>query len=213
MSPALLLAAHEAHDVAFRFLVGVADLDMHQEAVELRLRQGIGALLLDRILGRHHHEQRGQGMGFVADGDNPLLHRLQQRRLHFGRRAVDLVGQHQVGEDRAGLELERPLPALGEIDFRPGDVGRQKIGRELDAREVGLQVMSQAFDRPRLRQTRQPLDQQIAVGEQAEDQPVDHRLLADDAAADAGFQRKDRVARAHRATADSIAPWSSRRPP
>ena len=34
----------------------------------------------------------------------PLLHRLQQRRLHFGRGGVDFVQQHDVAKQRAGDE-------------------------------------------------------------------------------------------------------------
>jgi hypothetical protein len=48
--------------------------------------------------------RNGGGSSWVcaADGRHlALLHRLQQRGLGLGRRAVDLVGQQQVGEDRA----------------------------------------------------------------------------------------------------------------
>ena len=40
-------------------------------------------------------------MGLAADRDLPLLHGFEQRRLHLGGRAVDLVGKHEIGEDRA----------------------------------------------------------------------------------------------------------------
>src|SRR5262249_9784043 len=43
----VLLAAHEPDDLAFRRLVGVADEDVHDEAVELGLGERVGALLLD----------------------------------------------------------------------------------------------------------------------------------------------------------------------
>ena len=44
--------------------------------------------------------------GAALDGDLLLLHRLEQRRLGLGGRAVDLVGEQQPGEERAGPELE-----------------------------------------------------------------------------------------------------------
>jgi hypothetical protein len=50
----------------------------------------------------------GHAVGGAGDGHLALLHRLEQRRLHLGRRAVDLVGEHDVGEDRAGLEAKLP---------------------------------------------------------------------------------------------------------
>ena len=47
---------------------------------------------------------RGSGVADAVDRDLPLLHRLEQRRLGLGRRAVDLVGEQQVGEDRTLAE-------------------------------------------------------------------------------------------------------------
>ena len=45
-------------------------------------------------------------MAVAARGHLPLLHRLEQGGLGLGRRAVDLVGQDQVGEDRPGHEAQ-----------------------------------------------------------------------------------------------------------
>ena len=39
-----------------------------------------------------------------------LLHRLEQRRLGLGRRAVDLVGEHHVGEDRPLMNRKTRWP-------------------------------------------------------------------------------------------------------
>ena len=36
----------------------------------------------------------------------PLFHRFEQRGLRLGRRAVDLVGEHDVGDDRPGTRRE-----------------------------------------------------------------------------------------------------------
>ena len=52
-----ILLAVELDDLAFGFLIGVGDNDVHEEAIELRLRQRIGAFLFDRVLGRQHHEE------------------------------------------------------------------------------------------------------------------------------------------------------------
>ena len=80
--------------------------DLHQEAVELRFGQRIGAFHLDRILSGHHQERRFELVGGGAAGDGAFLHGFEQRGLRLGRGAIDLVGQHQVGEDRAGLEAQ-----------------------------------------------------------------------------------------------------------
>ncbi len=87
--------------------IGVADLDRHQEAVELRLGQRIGADLLDRILRGDDEEGIGQLARLAVLRHLPLLHRLHQRALRLRRRAVDLVGEHDRMEDRARVEAER----------------------------------------------------------------------------------------------------------
>ena len=48
----------------------------------------------------------GQIVGSPAAGGPAFLHGLEQGRLGLGRRAVDFVGQQEVGEDGAGHELE-----------------------------------------------------------------------------------------------------------
>ncbi len=94
---------HAVEDLPLLVLRRVGDLQLEHEAVHLRLGQGVGAFLLDRVLRREHEERVGQGMRLVADRHLPLLHRFEERALHLRRRAVDLVREHDVGEDRALL--------------------------------------------------------------------------------------------------------------
>ena len=56
VGPVLLDAGGLDQDAPLGVAVGIADVDLQQEAVELRLGQRIGALLLDRVLGRQHVE-------------------------------------------------------------------------------------------------------------------------------------------------------------
>ena len=88
-------------DVELLLLVGVVDQDVEHEPVELRLGQRVGPFLLDRVLRGQDEERVGQPVPLAADGDLPLLHGLEQGRLGLGRGPVDLVGQDDVGEDRA----------------------------------------------------------------------------------------------------------------
>ena len=80
---------------------GVAHVHQEHEAVELRLGQRVGALLLDGVLGGEDQERQVQRVGAAAGGDAVLLHRLQQRGLRLRRGAVHLVGEDDVGEERA----------------------------------------------------------------------------------------------------------------
>ena len=117
----------------------VADRDPRHEPVALGLGQGVGALHLDRVLGRDHHERRVELVRRAVDGDLPLLHALQQRGLGLGRGPVDLVADHDVGEDAARAELE--LPGVLVEDRDAGDVGGQQVGGELDAPHRAVDAM------------------------------------------------------------------------
>lgn len=156
------LATRLLEDAAFHRSLRVADLDVHEEAVELGFRQRVGAFLLDRVLCRHHQEQLWQVVGAAADRNLALGHGFEQRRLHLGRGAVDLVGQHQVMEDRALLEHEGA--GLRTVDLGAGDVGGEQVGSELDTVELGFEAFGEVLDGLGLGQSRRAFHQQVAVG-------------------------------------------------
>jgi hypothetical protein len=101
---------------------------VQQKTIQLRLRQWIGAGLLERVLRRHHHEQRRQRARHAAPRDLVFLHRFQQRGLHLGGGEDDFV------EQRAFDEFELPLV----VDIRADEVTRQQVGGELDAAEAAV---------------------------------------------------------------------------
>jgi hypothetical protein len=151
---------------------------LKHEAVELGLGEGVGALLLEGVLGRHHEEGRGERVGRALDRHAALLHRLEQGGLGLGRRAVDLVGEDDLSEDRARLELELALdaPALSfrlDDDGRARDVGGHEVGGELDAAEVEVDGLAQRADQERLADARDTLEQGVPPGEQAGEHAVD----------------------------------------
>ena len=106
----------------FFLRAGIADVDLHQEAIHLRDRQCIGALGIERIHRRHDDEGIRKRVRLRADRHLALLHRFEQRRLDFSRCAIDFVGKHDVAEDRSQDGGERAL-ALVE-DTRADDVAR-----------------------------------------------------------------------------------------
>ena len=137
----------------------VADRDPHEEAVELRLRQRIRPLVLDRVLRREDEKRRREQMRRVLDRDLPLLHRLEQRGLRLRRGAVDLVGKEKIGEDRAGPEHEVRRPLVE--DLRAGDVARHEIRRELDARELERRRLREGARDEGLREPGVVLDEHV----------------------------------------------------
>src|SRR4051794_31917357 len=115
--------------------VRIAQHRLHEEPVELRLRQRERSFVLDRVLGRHDEERILEQARLAVDGDLLLGHRLEEGGLRLWHCAVDLVDEDDVREDGAGPELEVAL-ALVE-DGEAGDVGRLEIRRALDARRHG----------------------------------------------------------------------------
>ena len=177
-------AGRPVHDRDEVLLGRERDHDLEQEAVELRLGQGIGALHLERVLGREHEERRIEREALAGDRDLVLLHRLEQARLGLRRRPVDLVGEDEVGEDRAGLEAEDALAALLDEDVRAGDVGRHQVRRELDPVERAVDDVGDRPDEHRLAEAGHALEQDVAVGEEAGQRLADEVALADDDPAD-----------------------------
>ena len=78
-------AGHALDDHELLELARVVDEHFHHEAVDLGLGQRVGALGLDRVLGRHHEERLGHLVGLAPDRHLSLLHHLQERALHLGR--------------------------------------------------------------------------------------------------------------------------------
>ena len=76
-----------------RFRGRIAHDTLEQEAIELRLRQRIRALVFRRILRRKYGEHFVERARATIDGDLPFRHRLEQRRLRFCRCAIYLVGE------------------------------------------------------------------------------------------------------------------------
>jgi len=178
----LRAAVAPGQEFPFRGRIGVAQVDRHQEAVQLRLGQRVGADLLDRVLRGDDEERGGQLARLAVQRHLPLLHRLEQRALRLGRRAVDLVGEHDRMEDRPGVEAERMR--LRVVDRHAEHVGRQEVARELHARVLESQRRRQRLRQRRLADPGDVLDQQVPAGEQAGQREPQRRGLADDDALD-----------------------------
>ncbi len=172
------LDAHPVDDLALLGRRRVIDGDLHQEPVPLRLGQRVDTLGLDRVLGGQHQERLRHVVLDAADGDVPLGHHLEQRRLHLRRRTVDLVGQHKVGHDRAELGVE--AFGAGPVDAGADDVGRHQVRGELKAGERAADGAGEGLDGERLGDTGHALEQAVALREQAHHHALDEPLLADD---------------------------------
>src|SRR5207237_9750586 len=66
------------------------------------------------------------------------------------------------------------------VDLRADQVGREQIGRELDALERELETVAQRLHRQGLRQSGNAFEQHVPAGDQPDQQPLDHLPLAHD---------------------------------
>ena len=112
--------------------------------------------------------------------------------MHFGRRAIDFVGQNQVRKERA--ELGREFAAARIVNQRADQVGRQQVGRELQTLKAGLNAGGQRFHGQRFGQAGNAFEQDVPVGQQAEQQPIDQILLPDHDMPDLLAQRRNPLA-------------------
>src|SRR5262249_51195856 len=120
----------------------IAEAKADQEAVELRFGQRERSLVVDRILRGDDEERRLEGVGLAVDRDAAFGHRLQQSRLRARRGPVNLIGEHDLREDRPGAKLE--LRRLLVEDRYAGDVGGQQVRRALHAFEGAADAASQS---------------------------------------------------------------------
>ncbi len=168
----------------------VAERDADSEAVELRLGQRVGALVLDGVLRGEHDEGPGELVGVLVHAHVQLLHALEQPGLGLRRGPVDLVDEDDVREDGARPELEARLALV--VDIRAHHVGRQEVGGALDARVLGLDRAGKCTSQGRLADAGVVLDQDVALGEQRHEHVADHVIRglhgAGDVVAQAGAE-------------------------
>ena len=106
--------------------------------------------------------------------------------MRLGRGAVDLVGEHQVGEQRAGHEGQFPR-AAGAVfaqHLGAGDVAGHQVGSELDTLERPAERVGEGAHQQGLGHAGWADQQRVAAAEQSHQQGLDHRFLPDHPAGD-----------------------------
>ena len=130
-------------------------------------------------------------MCLLADRHLPLLHHLQEGRLHLGRGTVDLVCEQEVAEHRPQLGVE--LVLAGAVHPRADEVGRHEIRSELDPLEGSTDHLRDGLDGQRLREAGDSLDQEVSTCEEADEDPLQHLVLPGDDALDLEDRALDRI--------------------
>jgi hypothetical protein len=114
--------------------VGISNLELHRESIELSFGKRIRPDALDRILRGQNKERLAKAVGLSVDCHLPLGHGLEQGALGTRSRAVDFVGKQYIGKDWAGSKLE--LAGLLIQNTKSGDIARKQIRRALYPHEL-----------------------------------------------------------------------------
>jgi hypothetical protein len=115
---------------------------------------------------------------YAVDRNLALLHRFQQRRLGFGRGAIDLVRQKDLRHHRPRAEFERARLRIPDRDS--GHVAGEHVGRELQAVEAAAERSGDAFGQHGLAHPGDVLDQEVPLGEQSGDGQFHLAAFAED---------------------------------
>jgi len=184
-----IIANTLAQNFLFRFVRGITHLNAHQKAVELRFRQWVGAVMLDRVLRGDDEKGLRQRQGFAVDGDLRFVHGFEKSGLRARGSAVDLVGENYVGENRAGTKFK--FPRLGIVDADAEDVAGEQVRRELDALKTAMEGFCQRLRESGLADAGNVFDKQVAAREQSNQCELDGVFLAVDSARDGALELRD----------------------
>ena len=133
-------------------------------------------MIFRRILGRDDHEGLMERIGLVIHGNLGFAHGFQQAALSFWRGAVDLIGQDDVGEERARHELKRLFLAIEHGNSN--DIGRQQVTGELNAFEGAVEGAREAMSQRGFADAGYVFDQKVSARQEADDGHLEHLRLA-----------------------------------
>ena len=172
-----LAARHAVHNQPLLVADGVIHQRLEHEAVNLRFGQRVRPFLLYWVLRGENQKQALEFVRRVADGYLPFLHRFKQGALDFGGRAVHLVRENEIGEDRPAVDGE--LRRSRVVDLRPDEVGGQQVGRELQPREVRVYRLRDGLDEQRLGKPGDAFEKNVSIREHPNQDALDELILPD----------------------------------
>ena len=117
-------------------------------------------------------------MAHTVDRDLTFFHRLEQRRLHAGCCAVELVGEKEVAENDARLVAHHAGFLVENAVAR--DIARKNVRRKLHAPIVQPQRPGKRERHRRLADARYILEQNMTPRENDRKYPDQHAVLAAD---------------------------------
>jgi hypothetical protein len=169
-------------NAALGFQVGIIDIDLQQEPVELGFGQRIGAFLLERVL-RGQYVERGCGRSWRSPPNVTWYSCIACRSADWVRGEARLISSAISSWVKIGPLTNRkerlPLSRLFE-HLRAENVGGHQVGRELDAAGRDAEHGAERFDQLRLGKARHADEQRVAARQHRKQGLLDHAFLAED---------------------------------
>src|SRR5216684_942334 len=184
-----IIANALAENFLFGFVRGIAHLDAHQKAVELRFRQGIGAVVLDGILRGDHEKRLRKRESLAVHGDLRFVHGFEKRGLRARGGAVDFVGEDHVGENWPGTKFK--FARFGIVDADAEDVAGEQVRRELDALKAAMEGFGERLRESGFADAGDVFDEQVTAREQGDKRELDGVFLAVNGLRDGALQLRD----------------------
>ena len=131
---------------------------------------------LHRVFRRKHKEEFGQLVSLALQTHLAFFHRFQERTLRAGRRTVNLVGQQHLREH--GTLADFKISGIRPVHGAPRNVGRQQVGRKLDAGKVRPYGHGERLRKRRLARTGNILDKHVTVGKERHHEHFNTFVLA-----------------------------------
>ncbi len=148
-------------------------------------------MVLDGILRGDNEKRIRQGERFAVHRDLRFVHGLEKRGLRARCGAVDFVGEHDVGEDRAGAEFK--LARFGIVDADAEHVAGQQVRSELNALEGAMKRFREGLRERGLADAGDVFNQQMAACEQGDQRELNCFFLPVNGAGDRTLELRNRL--------------------
>ncbi len=165
-----------AEHACFIGFAWVADAHAHQKAIELVFGEWIRAIEVVGVLCCDEKEGLGKLVNASTFAHGAFGHGFEQCALCARGRAVDFVGQNDVGKEWAGFVGKLAGVFAEHADTK--HIAGQCVGGELDACEAAIKAASHAGCENRFADAWHVFDQHVAAGEKAAEDPVDCLWMA-----------------------------------
>lgn len=168
----------KAEDFDLCFRIRSPHVQGKEKAIQLGIGQRECACRGEVVFGSNNKKRTIKFPGFPVDGNLALAHGFQQCTLSPGAGAVNFVGEDELAKNRTFVKYK--ILSLLIIDAVSDNIGREKIGSELDSREKAIYGGGKYFAEGGFAQTGCALNQHMSIGQDSDQKKFSGKFCAKD---------------------------------